>query len=92
MTPTELLVQLREEGVHVPPSRMLRAATVARILARNVRTLNEWRHSGTGPLATRLNGQWFYSIESLAAYLHGDGWTNPAEPGDVGVATKHQRR
>jgi Helix-turn-helix domain len=71
MTPEELRTQLEARGVHVPPSGLLRAAQVARILDKSPGTLQNWRRAGQQPAAVRIGGQWHYSLESLACWMSG---------------------
>jgi hypothetical protein len=71
MTTAELLARLREAGIRVPPSGLVRASVAALILDIAPRTLRQWRLDQVGPQPRRLHGAWYYDIADLAAYLTG---------------------
>jgi hypothetical protein len=71
MTTDELRSSLEANGIRVPPSGLLRASVVALILDKSASTLQDWRRAGLPPHAVRLNGQWHYSIASLADWMTG---------------------
>jgi hypothetical protein len=70
--PADLLQQLRAAGITVPPWGRIRASELARYLGVTPQTLRNWRASGKPPEATRLNGQWFYTLDAVSEFLKGD--------------------
>jgi predicted site-specific integrase-resolvase len=72
MTTEQLRAQLESQGVHVPPSGLLRTAQVAIVLDLSAGTLAAWRRDGKPPSAVRINGQWFYGLDAIAALMNGE--------------------